>query len=221
MEVTKKDIEQLIELRKGDTFLNHLKTVFSFDFRPSGEIRPKEIIVWQQNSWNRTFYPIFRFELNANNHLIDISDKLNPVGKSLIIIFLLGFLYLIFPENPSEFDFIDNWPIATFICVMVIIVVFVSRMVYRFHRKIQLEQIFEFLDIDFEEKKIENEWSWKNVLIRLFTYSFCLFLIGVNIFLIIPNGQYSLAIGSLIVVGYYLIADIKMIIREKKLKTKG
>ncbi|CAM3525574.1 hypothetical protein [Aequorivita lipolytica] len=215
MEITKKDIEQLIELKREDTFFNHLKTIYSFDFRPTGEIGRNEIKLWRQNSWNRTFYPIFRFELNANNHLINITDKLNPIGKTFILIFLLGFLYLIFPENPFEFDVIDNWPITTFIIVMVITVVFISRMVYRFEKKNQLEQIFKLLDIEVEEKKIENEWSWKNILIRLFTYPFCIFLIGVNIFSIIPNGQYFLALGTFLVVGYYLIADIKMIVRKK------
>ena len=108
MEITKKDIEQLIELKREDTFFNHLKTIYSFDFRPTGEIGRNEIKLWRQNSWNRTFYPIFRFELNANNHLINITDKLNPIGKTFILIFLLGFLYLIFPENPFEFDVIDS-----------------------------------------------------------------------------------------------------------------
>jgi len=216
MEVTKKDVEKLIELRKENTFLNHLWNVFSRDFRPKGEIGRNEIKVWKQNMWNATFYPIFTFEFNANNHLTNIADKLNPIGKTLIGIFAFGFLYFIFPKNLSDFDFIGNWPIITFIAVFISIIVLVARMVYRFEKKNQLEEILEFLDVEVEEKKPEKEWSLKNILIRLFTYPFCLFLIGLNIFLIIPNGEYILALGSFGFIGFYLFADIKMILKNKK-----
>ena len=73
MEVTKKDVEKLIELKKENTFLNHLWNVFSRDFRSKGEVNRNEIKVWSQNMWNMVFYPIYTFEFNANiiglNHL--------------------------------------------------------------------------------------------------------------------------------------------------------
>ena len=215
MEITKKDIEELIEVRKENTFLNQLRNVFSRDFRPKGEIGWNEIKVWKQNMWNDTFYPIFTFELNANNHLTNITDKLNPVGKTIIGLFIFGFLYFVFPKNPTEYDFISNWPIIAFIIVFASIFVLLARMIYRFEKQNQLEEIFEILDMEVEKKKPEKEWSFKRILIRLFTYPFCLFLIGLNIFLIIPNGQYILAAGSFIFVGFYLISDLKMIFRKK------
>lgn len=221
MEVTKNDVEKLIEMRTESTYLNHLWNIFSRDFRPKGEIGRNEIKVWKQNMWNATFYPIFTFEFNANNHLTNIADKLNPIGKTFIGIATLGFLYLIFPKNLSGFDFIGNWPIITFIAVFVALIVLVARMVYRFEKKNQLEQILELLDVEVEEKKPENEWSLKNTLIRLFTYPFCLFLIGLNIFLIIPNEQYILTLGTIIFVGFYLFSDIKMILKNKKTADKN
>ncbi|MDY7393887.1 hypothetical protein UMM65_01400 [Aureibaculum sp. 2210JD6-5] len=208
------EIEELIELRKEDTFLNHLWTVFSRDFRPTGEIGRYEIKVWRQNAWNATFYPIFKLELNTNNNLINITDTLNPVGKSIIGIFLIGFLYLVFPKNLYEFNFLDNWSQITLIGIFILILVFIAGIIYRFEKKNQLEQIFELLDMEIEQEKNENEWSIKNILIRLFTYPFCLFLIGLNIFLIIPNGQYFLAAGIFVFVGFYLIADLRMIFRK-------
>jgi hypothetical protein len=93
--------------------------------------------------------------------------------------------------------------------------IFVARKLYYFEKQNQLDHIFDILEIQVEEKEPEKEWSIKNILIRLFTYPFCLFLIGLNIFLIIPNGQYILAIASFIVIGFYLIADLKMIFRNK------
>ncbi|MFI1745537.1 hypothetical protein [Thalassobellus sediminis] len=215
MEVTKKDIEKLIRLRKKDTFLNHLWNVFSRDLRQKGEIGRNEIKVWRQNMWNTTFYPVFTFELNANNHLVNITSKLNPVEKSLIGIFIVGFLYAIFPKNPLEFDLFESWPIIAVISVFAIIFSLFWRMIYRFERQNQLDEMFEFLDIEIEEQKPEKEWSLKRILIRLFTYPFCLFIIGLTLFTVIPNGQYGLAIGALGFVGFYLVTDLKMIFRKK------
>jgi|SRR5690606_6024660 len=216
MEVTKKDVEKLIKLKKENTFLNHLWNVISRDFRPKGEIGRNEIKVWRQNIWNATFYPIFTFEFNTNNHLVNITDKLNPIGKTFIGIIAFLLLSAISPKKLSDFDLIENWPIIVFITVFVSIIVLVARMVYRFEKNNQLEQMLELLDVEVELKKPEKEWSLKNILIRLFTYPFCLFLIGLNIILIIPNGNYILALVSLGFVGFYLFVDIKMILKNKK-----
>jgi hypothetical protein len=219
LEITKNDIIKLIELRKEDTFLNHLSTVFTRDYRSKGEIGKNEIKVWRQNSWNTTFYPIFRFELNTDNHLINITDRLNPIGKTLIGILLTGFLYLIFPKNLPEFNLLENWLPILVVSIFVIVLIFVARKFYSFEKQNQLEQIFEILDIEIEEKQPEKEWSFKNILVRLFTYPFCLFLIGVNIFLLIPEGEYIMAISSFGFVGFYLVTDLKMIFRKKLLAT--
>lgn len=215
LEVTKKDIEKLIMIRKEDTFLNHLWNVFSRDFRQKGEISRNEVKVWKQNMWNATFYPIFTFELNTNNHLVNINSKLNPVGKALIGVFVVGFLYAIFPKNPLEFDFIGNWLIIMVISIFAIIFTLFWRMIYRFEKQNQLDEIFDLLDIEVEEKKPEKEWSLKRILIRVFTYPFCLFLILLNIFLVIPNGSYRMAIGIFGFVGFYLITDLIIIFRKK------
>ena len=55
MEITKKDVEKLIEMRKKDTILNHLWNIFSPDMRAKGEINRNEIKVWSQNIWNLNF----------------------------------------------------------------------------------------------------------------------------------------------------------------------
>ncbi|NER11753.1 Heme exporter protein D [Muriicola jejuensis] len=218
MEVTKKDVEKLIELRKENTFLNHLWNVLSRDFRPKGEIGRKEIKVWRQNMWNATFYPIFTFEFNANNHLINISDKLNPVGKTFIGIFSLGFLYLIFPESFSDFDFIGNWPFITFIAVSITLVVLVALMIYKFEKKNQLEQILELLDVEVKEKKPEKEWSVKNILIRLFLYPFSIFVISICVWSLFEHGIKSIfmTLFGIGICGLYLYSDVKMILKSKK-----
>ena len=218
MEVTKKDVEKLIELRKENTFLNHLWNIFSRDMTAKGEVSRNEIKVWRQNMWNLTFYPIFTFEFNANNHLINISTKLNPVGKMIIGFIIIGLIWLIFPENLSEFDIFEKWQMATFLVVFSYLIVWVARKVYRFEKQNQLEQIFEILDIEVEEKEPEREWSLKNVLIRLFTYPFSLFIVFISIWLLFENGIRNIlqSVIGIVVCGTYLYADIKMIMRAKK-----
>ncbi|MCI2230476.1 hypothetical protein MC378_14950 [Polaribacter sp. MSW13] len=201
-------------MRKENTFLNHLWNVFSRDFRAKGEIGRNEIKVWKQNMWNMTFYPIFTFKLNANNHLTNITDKLNPIGKTIVGIFSIGILYFVFTNFSTDFNFLENWLSILIVSVFLLIFITVFRKLYQSEKQNQLDEIFKFLDIEVEEKKPEKEWSLKNILIRLFTYPFCLFLIGLNIFLIIPNGQYILALGTFGFVGFYLFADLKMIFKK-------
>ena len=218
MEVTKKDVEKLIELRKESTFLNHLWNVFSRDLRAKGEIKRNEIIVWNQNMWNMTFYPIFTFEFNSDNHLINITDKINPIGKTIIGIVSLWFLYLIFPNNPTEFNPIDSWQLTLIVAVFVFLVIWVARKIYRMERKNQLEQIYEILDIEIEKKTPENEWSLKNILIRLFTYPFAIFVITICVWSLFSNGIKSifLTLFGIGICGMYLYSDVRMIIKNKK-----
>jgi hypothetical protein len=215
MEVTKKDVEKLIEVRKENSFFNHFWNVLAYDFRAKGEIGRNEIKVWRQNMWNMTFYPIFTFEFNANSHLTNIKDEINPIGKTVIGIMLIGFLYLIFPKNLSDFDLIDHLPFAIFIIIFASLIVLVTRMVYRFEKQNQLEQIFEILDIEVEEKKPEKEWTFKRIITRLLLYPFCIGLLLFAIFYLFPNGKVFMGIGSLVFAGMYLYSDIKILIGKK------
>ena len=215
MEVTKKDVEKLIEVRKRNSFFNHFWNVLVYDFRAKGEIGRNDITVWRQNMWNMTFYPIFTFEFNANNHLTKIKDEINPIGKTFIGFFSFGFLYLIFPKNLSDFDFIDHLPFASFILIFAFIIALVARMVYRFEKQNQMEQIFEILDIEVEEKRPEKEWTFKKIVTRILIYPFCIGLILFAIFYLFPNGKVVMGIGSFAFAGMYLYSDIKILMRKK------
>ena len=220
MEITKKDVEKLIEIEKENSFLNHLWNIFSRDMRAKGEIKLNEIKLWNQNVWNMTFYPIFTFEFNSKNHLTNITDKMNPVGKAIIGIATIWFLYLIFPKIPTEFNLFDNWKWITLITIFVLLGVIVSRKIYKIERKNQLEEIYEILDIEINEKVPENEWSMKNILIRLFTYPFSIFVITICVWSLFEEGLKSIfmTIFGIGICGMYLYSDIKMIMNNKKVK---
>lgn len=215
MEVTKQDVEKLIELRKANTFLNHLWNVFWRDFTPQGEVRQNEIKVWKQTRWNTSFYPIFTFEFDSDNRLTNINESVNPIAKALIVCFAIGFLYVIIPEL-ADSNLSRNYPITALIAVFVLIVILALRMVYRLEKSIQLQEIMEILGVEVKDKQPKKEWSLKNTLFRLFTYPFCLFLIGLNIFLLLPKGEYLVALGSFGFVGFYLYMDIKMLLKKNR-----
>ena len=218
MEITKKDVGKLIELKKENTFLNHLWNVISRDFRPKGEIRETEIKIWKQNSWNSTFYPVFTFEFNANNCLTNIRDNLNPIGKGLIGLFLIGFLYFIFQKKVFDIDLTKFWVMIIFLLTFGLITALVARKIYLFEKQNQLDEILEILDIEIEEKKPEKEWSLKKILIRLFTYPFSIFIIFICTWNLLENGIKGIfmALFGIGICGMYLYSDIKTIIENKK-----
>ncbi len=215
MEITKSDIKRLIKVKKKDTFINHFLTVFTRDFKAKGEVRSSEISFWSQSYWTGPAYPVFTFKLNTENHLIDITDRINPVGRIFYIGFILFLTFLFTPRDLNSINWSGYWPILLATILFMGFFIFVTTKLYQFEKKQQLKEIFEILDIEIENEKIEKEWSWKNILIRMFTYPFCIFLIGLNIFLIIPEGNFGLALGSFGFVGFYLFTDLKMIFRKK------
>jgi len=212
--INKSDIIQLIEKRETDSFKTHLYTIIKVDFRPTGEVGSRTIKIWRQNFWNRLYYPIFQFDLNKEGHLINISDRINPIGRIFFILFCvvicIPWFYWIF----NDFDLLGHWIQFLTGIIFLGIFILVGFKVYKMEKEIQLDQIYKLLDIEIEPSKTEKEWGWKKVLVRSILYPLSIFLIAVSIFVVLPQGDYSLAIGTLTIVGFYLYSDLK-IIRKK------
>ncbi|TKD67232.1 hypothetical protein [Flavobacterium sp. ASW18X] len=83
-------------------------------------------------------------------------------------------------------------------------------------KKIQLEKIYEILEIEIENEKLAKQWNWKKILVRLITYPLSLFLLAMCFFAAIPQGKYLLALGILTIVGFYMYSDLKIILEKKK-----
>ena len=213
MQITKSDIKKLIKNTKTDSIWNHFLCVIKRDFSYNGYIQKNKIKVWKQGIWIGAFYPIFTFELNSQNHLINISDKLNPIGKLLFLIFPIGFSSLFISTIVGDFEIKKFLLLTIILLIFIVFYTIITMRIYKFEKKEQLKEIYEVLEIETEDEKIENEWSKRKILIRLFAYPFCLSLIILNIFLIIPEGKIFLAIGSLSIVITYLYADLKMIFK--------
>lgn len=211
MEVTKSDVEKLIEGRKENTFLNHLLAVITKKYQPMGEVRKKEIFVWRPNYWGSLFYPVFKFEFDNNSHLVKISDRISSAG-----IFVFAVLSIVPLVLAIVYFGIERWFVPFAIFVIFGILFFILYRSYKFEKQVQLDQIFEILEIETEQKPVEKEWSLKNILIRLFLYPFCLFLIFLGVFVAIPERYYHLTIICFAIAGFYFYLDIKMIMRAKK-----
>lgn len=67
-------------------------------------------------------------------------------------------------------------------------------------------------------ERTEKEWTFKKVVIRLLAYPFCLFLVGLGVYMIFNPVNWKsqgAGIGMMTIPGIYLYSDLKMIIRTR------
>ena len=212
MEIKKRDIEQLIVVRKKDIFKHHLETIFTNNYEVTGDITSNEIKVWRQNAWNKTIYPVFSFQLNANDTLVNIKHKLNPVGKLLLGSLVLGLSFLICPKAFATIYLPNHWPIISIIAVALVIIALLVVVLYRFEKQNQLQEIFELLESP-EAHKEPEKCHLKRLGMRLLAYPFYLYLIYLTIRHVIPTGNVPLAFSTLGFSGIYFFTEVSMLFK--------
>lgn len=216
MKITKSDILKLVKIRKANTFWNHFLYALATNYRANGEVKKNIIKIWQKRTFRGIFYPVFTFEFDNENQLIKITDKLNPYGKTIQLIFPFIFFLPLIYTSISHFE-----TKRFFICGIILLVLFLAisllnSKLYQYEKKEHLKEFRKALNIKEEEKVPKKEWSIKMILTRLFIYPFCFALILLNLFLIIPEGSFFIAIPTLCIVGVYLYSDLKMIFKRAK-----
>lgn len=148
MEVTKSDIKKLIKNIKTDNFWNHFSCILKRNFSYNGEIQKNRIKIWKQGISFGAFYPIITLELNSQNHLINISNKINPIGKALHLLFPFSISALFISTLISDFE------IVRFILLMLILLIFnaiyilVASKMYKYEKEELLRGIYEILKIE-------------------------------------------------------------------------
>jgi|GEM_PF-894432 len=233
MEVTKSDIQKLVKVKNTDSFWNHLVCSFKKDYKIYGEIQKNKIKIWEISSFTGVFYPVYTFEFNSENELVKTKDQLNSFARFLHFLFPILMFFPLLSTAIMDFQIkkflacISIFLILTFACYLM------SRKIYLYNKKDQLTDFYQLLNaksnskqsskqhnsrvLDLEtEEKPENEWSTSKIFTRLFTYPFCLALILVTIFGMIPDGKFVLAIPLMAIVGVYLYSDLKMIFNKNK-----
>jgi len=215
-EVTKNDVLKLIEIKKTDTLFTHLSCFIFEKSIAMGEIGAQKIKIWRPNYWNRAYYPIFEFEFNSENHLIKISDRINPASKIYFSILAVFFFSVFISPIYPDFYFPKTLYYVLFVFSFLMLIFYVFYKFYHFEKNNQLEQIFEILDIEIEKKMQSGEWSFKSVLTRVLLYPFSIGMLLLSVLYMIPNGYIFQAIGCFIFFGSYLFVDLKILFSKKK-----
>lgn len=233
MEFNKSDIQKLIQTKKNDTFWNHFLFSLTKNYKIHGEIRENKIKIWQRTSLTGISYSVYSFEFDSENTLVKITDELNSFARVFQISFPLFFFFPLLSNAFTDFQItkflisIGAFILLTFACYLM------SRKIDSYNKKDQLADFYQLLNIKINKKQViklnrskildleteekqEKEWSTKKILTRLFTYPFCLALILLAIFAMIPDGKFIIAIPMLVIVATYLYSDLKMIFSEGK-----
>lgn len=196
--------------------MNHFLTILKQDYKPIGEIKKGEIRVWRQNGWNGMFYPIFKFQLNTDGHLIHISDSINPVGLIIYFVFCALFSIPWLFWIVDDFYPIDHWQQIIGWIIFMGIFLLISFKIYKMEKQIQLDQIYEILEMELENKKTVKEWGLKSTVVRIITYSLSILLMVICFAFIIPSGDYWSAFGIFLISGVYLFTDLKILLKKRK-----
>jgi hypothetical protein len=215
MQITKSDISRLVKIQKADTFWNHFVYSMTFYYKTTGEVKNNSIKIWQKRNTRGIFYPVFTFEFDNQNRLIKITDKLNSYGKATQLIFPFIFFLPLIYTSIIHFELKQFIIGGTIILFLFLALSLLNRKLYQYEKKEILKEFRKTLNIR-EEKTSEKEWSRKMILTRLFIYPVCFALIVLNILLLIPEGEFFIAIPTLCIIGIYLYSDLTMIFKTEK-----
>ncbi len=157
LNITKSDIEKLIEVKEKDSFINHFFTVIKHDRRTAGEIEKTEIKIWKFNLWVAIFYPIFIFHLNSNNELATISSKLNSFGKLSYGLFFVFLTFLFRDIDFVKITLSGFLLLALLYLVLISFFMLISFKIYRYEKKEKLKVIFETLKVIKEKSACSHQ----------------------------------------------------------------
>ena len=77
-----------------------------------------------------------------------------------------------------------------------------------------LNDVLNNIPVEIKIEKVTKEWSLKRILIRLFAYPFCFFLIGLGIYIIFDTMDWKskgVGIAAITIASIYLYSDIKIL----------
>ena len=146
MKINRNDVQKLIQKLKDDNVWNHFLCVIKLDCNVNGHIQKNKINIWKQGIWNKAFYPIFIFEFNSQNHLIKITDKLNPIGRLLYLLFPISYSIFFFSIIINDFKIKKFLILMTVILTILILYFLITKKIYEYEKKVQLEAIFKIID---------------------------------------------------------------------------
>ncbi len=211
--ITKKEVEQIVQKIKKNSLLNHFVGTFSDEENLTAEVREKTILVWKKDSWTSIFYSVFVFNFNAEEKLITIETKRNPLFKTVTILAVLIFIYLIFEKVDYNFSSNSNWRLIFIACIVALLLFGILLLFSRSIRKKQTTEILELLNTS----PPQNEISSKNIAFRFISYPLSVFLLLLSIYALFQDKKDNFEpILWIVIILSYLITDIILLYQYKK-----
>lgn len=226
--IRKQDVEKLITHHKKCTAYEVWKDMNRFDIKNySGELRTNEILLWRPEHRSRSIAPIFHLSFNTDNILAKIEIHKNPYRKFinyLLLSFSLLFILFLFIYEDTK--------IALIVIVSYAVIALLLYLILKVETKDKKQHIIDEFKMDIQEVVIENnpdineaflperipekinEWSLKNMSLRILSYPFCFFLIALS-YLFFEDGM---LLHGVILIGVclsYLITDIILLFKKR------
>lgn len=228
--IQKKDIEKLVIQNKKSTLKNHWYDSIAYNTtKYSGEIKPKEILLWKSSHFLRGAYPIFSITFDQNNKLIGIKTEKNPYHiflNKIVISFCVLLIFIIL--------FTTNFKTAIFGIIGFSIIGFLLNLILSKARKYEIKILTDELRDTIEnierlnyselinknetslKKEKVKEWTFTKIITRFLLYPFCLFILWFSITGLLTEGKITHGIFGIVVSLAYIISDIILIIKKKK-----
>ncbi len=228
---SKKDIETLIVQPKKSNLKNHWNDAFFYNTtKYSGEIKPKELLLWRSSHFLRGAYPIFLLTFDQDGELKGIKTEKNPYHKLLDKIKIGSIVVMI-----SGVFITMDVKLAMIATVVISVITFLLRVLLstsaKYETKLltaELKESIEHLELEnnpelganpkqeFIKERIEKEGAFKKVLTRLILYPFCGLICWFSITEFLPEGRVVHGIFGVIVSLAYPITDVLLMIGKTK-----
>lgn len=216
MEVTKKEVEQLIHIEKKNTFWSHFSGILGRNYLFMGNSSSEKVQLWQRTMWNLSLYTVFTFTFDEKQHLTTIDTKLNIMGKILFFGIFSVLLFLFIPKELAAYQHDKFWIYTCIKIIFLLLYLICGKVIYNNEKEVQKEAIFHRLAIEIDDENEINEHSFYSFFIRFLTYPLGLATIYICIFYFFPDQKYVHALFGMIVVSAYFITDIILLFRRKK-----
>jgi len=211
--INKQDVMNIISEEKTNSLRNHFLTFFNRNRNIVGEIKPDTIFLWKTNMWISGSFPIFKFEFNESSELINITTTRNLFAKYTRFMIFIPILFLVV-LSLITIDFSFASLVLPLILVFIFIgLYFVTKHIYEFEKKQLLIELYNRLDIEYDEEK-PKEFTLKKFITRITIYPLSVFLIVVCSFIINDAPIYALI--GMILPSVYIITDILILLKRNK-----
>lgn len=216
MEITQKEVNQLIETENPNTFGAHLRRFFLNEKGVAGTIASRETQIWQRNQWTFILYAVFTFKFDEKHHLIAIGTKLNIMGKILFFGIFSVLFFLFIPKDIVAYQDDRFWIYTCIKIIFLLLYLICGKVMYDSEKEVQKEAIFHQLDLEIDDKNDINEHSLYSYFLRFLTYPLGFATLYVCIFHFFPTQKYLHATFGMVVISAYFITDVLLIFKRKK-----